>query len=65
MHIVGAGPGDPELLTVKAKKIIDSTDVIIYADSLVSPETFSESRAKEIVKTSTLNIEQINMLVKK
>ncbi|MGE9811477.1 SAM-dependent methyltransferase, partial [Ferroplasma acidiphilum] len=63
--MVGAGPGDPELLTVKAKKIIDSTDVIIYADSLVSPETFSESRAKEIVKTSTLNIEQINMLVKK
>jgi precorrin-4/cobalt-precorrin-4 C11-methyltransferase len=50
---------------VKAKRIIDSTDVIIYADSLVSPETFLESRAKEIVKTSALNIDQINELVKK
>ncbi|MCL4311289.1 MAG: cobalt-precorrin-4/precorrin-4 C(11)-methyltransferase [Candidatus Thermoplasmatota archaeon] len=52
-------------MTVKAKRIIDSTDVIIYADSLVSPETFRESRAKVVIKTSNLHIEQINGLVKK
>ena len=35
VYIIGGGPGDPELLTLKAKRIIESADVIIYADSLV------------------------------
>ncbi len=38
VFIIGAGPGDPELLTLKAKRIIDHADLIIYADSLVPPE---------------------------
>ncbi len=38
VYIIGAGPGDPELLTLKAKRIIDNADVIIYADSLVPAE---------------------------
>ena len=37
VYIIGGGPGDPELLTLKAKRIIESADVIIYADSLVHP----------------------------
>ncbi|WP_337859937.1 cobalt-precorrin-4/precorrin-4 C(11)-methyltransferase [Ferroplasma sp.] len=52
-------------MTVKAKRIIDSTDVIIYADSLVSPETFKDSMAKNIIKTSSLTLEEINSNVKK
>ena len=31
VHFIGAGPGDPELLTIKGKKLIDQADVIIYA----------------------------------
>lgn len=38
VHIVGAGPGDPDLITVKGKKFLQSADVVIYAGSLVNPK---------------------------
>ncbi len=37
VHIVGAGPGDPELITVKGVKYLKEADVVIYAGSLVNP----------------------------
>jgi precorrin-4/cobalt-precorrin-4 C11-methyltransferase len=35
---IGAGPGDPELITVKGKKWLEKADVVIYAGSLLNPE---------------------------
>ncbi len=44
VYLVGAGPGDPGLLTVKARDLLESCDVVIY-DYLVNPEMLSNVRA--------------------
>ena len=41
VHIVGAGPGDPELITVKGQRYLKEADVVIYAGSLVNPQLLS------------------------
>lgn len=41
---VGAGPGDPDLITLKGKKALEEADRVIYAGSLVNPEILSHCR---------------------
>lgn len=41
VHFVGAGPGDPELLTRKAERLLYEACICIYAGSLVSPEVLA------------------------
>lgn len=45
---VGAGPGDPELLTLKARKALDAADVVIH-DRLVTPEILELARREATV----------------
>ncbi len=49
VYLVGAGPGDPGLLTVKGKTLLEHADVVIY-DALVSPEILAiiNPQAKKI-----------------
>ena len=48
VDLVGAGPGDPELLTLKARKALDKADVVIY-DRLVTPEILELARREAIM----------------
>jgi|TARA_B110001454_G_scaffold173320_1_gene164555 precorrin-4/cobalt-precorrin-4 C11-methyltransferase len=60
VYIVGGGPGDPELLTLKAKRIIESADVVIFADSLVPPQIVEFAKeGAQVIGSSELNLDQI------
>lgn len=60
LYIVGAGPGDPDLITVKGLKLIQEADAIFYADSLVNGELLRTAKpSAEIVKTASLHLEEI------
>ena len=37
VYFVGSGPGDPELITIRAKKLVEEADTIIYSGSLLNP----------------------------
>lgn len=37
VYFVGSGPGDPELITLRAKKLVEEADTIIYSGSLLNP----------------------------
>lgn len=60
VYVVGAGPGDPELLTIKAAKILQQTDVLLYADSLVPKEMLALVKPTcEIIHTSNKTLEDV------
>ena len=46
IHFVGAGPGDPELLTLKGRRLLDSADMVVSAGSLVNPALLDGIRAE-------------------
>ena len=60
---VGAGPGAPDLITVRGARTIASADVIIWASSLVSPEIVADHKAGALlVDSATASLEDITPL---
>ncbi|QUI21794.1 precorrin-4 C(11)-methyltransferase [Vallitalea pronyensis] len=57
---VGAGPGDPELITMKGKKAIDEADIIIYAGSLVNKKVLEGCQeSAEIYNSASMHLDQV------
>ena len=64
ISFIGVGPGDPDLLTIKALKKIESSDVIFWADSLIPEKILNFSRkCSEKIKTSGLTLERITSIM--
>ncbi len=65
VHFVGAGPGDPELLTLKGKRLLEEADVVIYAGSLVNPELLDYCRADAgIHNSASMTLDQVLEVMK-
>jgi len=63
VFIVGAGPGDPDLLTIKGKRLLKEADVVIYAGSLVHPDILQGLEA-ELFDSAKLNLDEIIGIIK-
>jgi precorrin-4/cobalt-precorrin-4 C11-methyltransferase len=63
VYFIGAGPGDPELITVKGQRLIRSCPVILYAGSLVPEAVLSGHRAEIVVNTADLHLDEIVALL--
>lgn len=62
VYFVGAGPGDPELITVKGKRLLEEADLIVYTGSLV-PEALIGDVKAEVHNSAGLNLDEVITLV--
>ena len=60
VHFVGAGPGAPDLITVRGQRLINEADVIIYAGSLVNPELLAGAKSGcRIYDSAKMTLEEV------
>ena len=64
VYFIGAGPGDPDLITVKGQRLIQRCPVIIYAGSLVPAAVLEGHQAEQVINSAKLHLEQIIDLIK-
>ncbi|CAJ2742450.1 precorrin-4 C(11)-methyltransferase [Burkholderia pseudomallei] len=63
VYFIGAGPGDPELITVKGQRLVRRCPVILYAGSLVPAAVLDGRRAELVVNTAELDLDEIVALL--
>lgn len=60
VYFIGAGPGDPDLLTIKGQRLLTQADVVVYADSLIPAEMLRDLKpSAEVIATSSMTLEEI------
>lgn len=64
VYIIGAGPGAPDLLTLRGRDVIARADVVVYADSLVHPGVAAFARPDaEVYGSATRTLEEVMAIV--
>ena len=66
VYFVGAGPGDPDLITVKGRRLLSEADVVIYAGSLVNPALLEVTREDcEIHNSASMTLQEVIAVMQK
>ena len=66
VHFVGAGPGAPDLITVRGKQYLEEADVIIYAGSLVNPKLLEYTKdICTIYNSAKMTLEEVISVMEK
>jgi precorrin-4/cobalt-precorrin-4 C11-methyltransferase len=64
VFFIGAGPGDPELITVKGKRLIEAAELVLYTGSLVPKEVVACAKASALVADSQhMSLEETHALI--
>lgn len=65
VFFIGAGPGDPELLTLKGQRLISKADLVLYAGSLVPPEVVAcAKKGARVEDSAPLCLEETHALMR-
>ena len=60
VHFVGAGPGAPDLITLRGKELLEKADCIIYAGSLVNPALLDYAKEGcKVYNSAEMTLEQV------
>lgn len=63
VFFVGAGPGDPELLTLKAARLLAEADAVIYAGSLVNRDLLELAPKAELIDSAPLDLDELTAIM--
>lgn len=65
VHFIGAGPGAPDLITVRGQKLLGEADAVIFAGSLVNPALLEETKEGcRIYNSATMTLDEVIAVIR-